>query len=197
MTRSRCLFSSLLPLAIVLTIAACSSAPDKAAVTHDQTVNLDRYMGPWYILASIPLALEKGAHNPVESYTRNPDGSIAAVFQFRDKSFDGTQKTHVTNATVNENSGNAVWKIQVWWPLRSEYRIAYVEPDYSYAIIGRSKRDHVWLIGRKPRLSDAAYSRYSAMIKAMGYDLKKFSRTQQNGEFPTPGLSVSVPAGMP
>lgn len=189
--------ASSLAATIVVTVTACSSTPDKASVTHDTAVDLDRYMGPWYILASIPLALEKDAHNPVESYTRNPDGSIAAVFQFRDKSFDGTQKTHVTNATVKKDSGNAVWKIQVWWPLRSEYRIAYVEPDYSYAIIARSKRDHVWLIGRKPRVSDPAYSRYSAMIKSMGYDLSKFSRTRQNGEFPTPGLTVSVPAGTP
>ncbi|WP_295680817.1 lipocalin family protein [uncultured Nevskia sp.] len=93
----------------------------------------------------------------------------------------------------SSNSDNKVWKIQVWWPFRSEYRIAFVEPDYSYAIIARSKRDHVWLIGRRPQLSNAAYTRYSSKISSMGYDISKFARTQQNGDFPTPGLNVSVP----
>lgn len=189
---SRCMTLMLAALTLAV-LTGCGSTPDKAAVTADGPVDLDRYMGPWYILASIPLSFEKTAHNPVESYTRNPDGSIAAVFQFRDKGFDGALKTHVTDATVVENSDNKVWKIQVWWPFRSEYRIAFVEPDYSYAIIARSKRDHVWLIGRRPQLSNAAYTRYSSKISSMGYDISKFARTQQNGDFPTPGLNVSVP----
>lgn len=53
----------------------CASTADKPPVSTAASVDLQRYMGPWYILASIPLSFEKGARNPVESYTLNPDGS--------------------------------------------------------------------------------------------------------------------------
>ncbi len=186
----RILLGSALVLA-GLFAAGCASVADKPPVGTARSVDLERYMGPWYILASIPLSFEEGAHNPVESYTRNPDGSIATVFQFRRDAFDGELVTHVTNAVVVEGTGDAVWRIRLLWPFRTEYRIGYVEPDYSYAIITRSKRDHVWLIGRKPIVGEADYSRYRKMIGAMGYDLSKFNKTAQNGEFPTPGLKVT------
>jgi apolipoprotein D and lipocalin family protein len=32
-------------------------------------VDIERFMGPWYVIASIPTVLEKGAHNAVETYT--------------------------------------------------------------------------------------------------------------------------------
>ncbi|MGB5735066.1 MAG: lipocalin family protein, partial [Thiohalocapsa sp.] len=43
-------------------------------------VDLERFMGDWYVVANIPTFVEKGAHNPVESYALNPDGTIATTF---------------------------------------------------------------------------------------------------------------------
>ena len=36
-------------------------------------VDLDRFMGDWYVIANIPTFLEKGAHNAVERYDLNDD----------------------------------------------------------------------------------------------------------------------------
>jgi apolipoprotein D and lipocalin family protein len=45
-------------------------------------VDLERFMGDWYVVASIPAFIEKGAHNAVESYALNSDGTIATTFRF-------------------------------------------------------------------------------------------------------------------
>jgi apolipoprotein D and lipocalin family protein len=39
--------------------------------------------------------------------------------------------------------------------------VAHLEPDYSVTIIARSARDYVWLLARKPDMSDADYARSS------------------------------------
>ena len=41
-------------------------------------------MGDWYVIASIPTRLERGAHNAVESYQLLADGTIDTTFTFND-----------------------------------------------------------------------------------------------------------------
>ena len=43
-------------------------------------VDLERFMGDWYVIATIPTFLEKDAYNPVETYKRDDDGTIATTF---------------------------------------------------------------------------------------------------------------------
>jgi len=54
-----------------------------------EQVDINQFMGKWYVIANIPTFLEKGAHNAVESYTLDSDATIATTFTLRDKSFDG------------------------------------------------------------------------------------------------------------
>ena len=52
--------------------------------TVDQ-VDIDRFMGPWYVIANIPTFLEKGAHNAVETYSLNDDGTIATQLHLQER----------------------------------------------------------------------------------------------------------------
>ncbi|MDH3935419.1 MAG: lipocalin family protein, partial [Gammaproteobacteria bacterium] len=38
-------------------------------------VDINRFMGDWYVIANIPTFVETGAHNAIESYALNADGS--------------------------------------------------------------------------------------------------------------------------
>lgn len=147
-------------------------------------VDLQRYEGPWFIIGSIPLSIEKGAHNPIETYTVQADGKIKTVFEFRKDRFDGDLEVKNTEATVIENTRNAEWKVKLFWFLKGQYVISHLEPDYSSAIIARDKRDHVWILSRTPKLSDARLSDYRSKIRAMGYDISKFQLFPQDGSMP-------------
>ena len=54
---------------LALMLSACSSSP---AIPVAERVDLERFMGDWYVIANIPTSMEKGAHNAVESYRRTP-----------------------------------------------------------------------------------------------------------------------------
>src|SRR5690348_1100079 len=70
----------------MLSLAACAGAADPIQPVRD--VDLSRYMGRWYVIASIPTRFERGGHNPVETYSRNADGTICTWFRQRRGSFD-------------------------------------------------------------------------------------------------------------
>ena len=63
-------------------------------------VDIQRFMGDWYVIANIPTWIEKGAYNPVESYRLDKDGTIATTFAFRKGAFDGPQKSSLKYALI-------------------------------------------------------------------------------------------------
>ncbi len=69
----------------LLAVVACSNPPPIRTV---EAVDLDRFMGDWYVVAHIPTWLERDAYNAVESYRLDPDGTVATTFSFREGGFD-------------------------------------------------------------------------------------------------------------
>ncbi|HTL48345.1 MAG TPA: lipocalin family protein [Verrucomicrobiae bacterium] len=159
-------------------LAGCATAHRDPIQTMPH-VDLDRFMGDWYVIANIPTFVEKGAHNAVESYERNPDGSIATTFTFRKDGFDGKLKKHKPKGFVRDTQSNAVWGMQFVWPFKGDYRIVYLNDDYTETIIGREKRDYVWIMARKPEISEEDYKKMVDIVGREGYDLTKLQKVPQ------------------
>jgi len=163
-------------LATMLTLTACTSAPSLPVAEH---VDLERFMGDWYVIANIPTRWEVGAHNAVESYRLDRDGSIATTFTYRDGGFDGPEKVMRPRGFVREGTSNAVWGMQFVWPIKSEYLIAHVDPAYTETIIARSRRDYVWIMARTPQIAEADYERLKRRVADLGYDVTKLQKVPQ------------------
>ena len=139
-------------------------------IKTESNVDLQRFMGDWYVIANIPTFIEKGAHNAVESYELNDDGTIATTFIFNKDSFDGPLKEYHPTGFVRDDPSNAVWGMQFIWPFKAEYRILYVNDDYSQTIVGRTARDYVWIMARTPSISKADYQAHVDFLEEQGYD---------------------------
>ncbi|MDJ0989013.1 MAG: lipocalin family protein, partial [Desulfobacterales bacterium] len=74
---------------------------------------------------------------------------------------------------------NAVWGMQFIWPFKAEYRIIYLTPDYTQTVIGRSKRDYVWVMARTPAIPANDYERILTLLTDVGYDLQRLQRVPQ------------------
>ena len=165
-----------LALVCVLTLAACASTPPIRTV---ERVDLERFMGDWYVIANIPTFIEEGAHNAIESYRLDEDGTIATTFTFRDGDFDGEPKRYNPRGFVRDDPSNAVWGMQFIWPFKAEYRIIYLSDDYARTIIGRSARDYVWIMARSPQIDDEEYQAMMALLTEVGYDVSQVQKVPQ------------------
>jgi len=143
------------------------------------SVDLPRFMGAWYVIASIPSYVERHAYAAVESYELRPDGRVQTTFRYRNGSFEAPLKTMRPVGTVVPRTGNAVWGMQFIWPIKAEYVISYIDPGYSETIIARSKRDYAWIMARTPEISEARYAADVERLKAMGYDIAKLRKVPQ------------------
>lgn len=149
-----------------------------------QQVDLPRFMGDWYVIAVIPTMIETQAYNAIENYQLNADGTIATTFTYYKGAFDGPFKTYHPKGFVVKNTGNAVWGMQFIWPIKADFRIAYLDENYQRTIIARNARDYVWLMARTPQISDADYQAMVKFTADLGYDMSKLRKVPQSWPAP-------------
>ncbi len=169
--------SNVLTLSGALLLAGCqASLPPLDTV---EKVDLPRFMGDWYVIANIPTFVEKGAYNAIESYQLDSDGTIATTFTFRKNAFDGPEKQYEPRGFVINKESNAEWAMQFVWPFKGDYRIIYLDEDYSVTIIGRNKRDYVWLMAREPVMTPESFDNAVQIIADAGYDTSRLRKVPQ------------------
>ena len=167
---------------VLVTLAAISlggcaaKGPEMNTIEH---VDIERFMGPWYVIANIPTFLEKEAHNAVETYSLNDDGTIATTFTFRKGAFDGEPKKYSPKGFIKDTETNALWGMRFIWPIKADYRIVYLDDDYTQTVIGRQSRDFVWIMARTPTISDLDYDQLVSFVESLGYDTSKLQRVPQ------------------
>jgi apolipoprotein D and lipocalin family protein len=141
-----------------------------------ESVDLKRFMGNWYVIANIPTFIETDAYNAVESYKLAEDGTIETTFRFNKGGFEGPLKTYTPRGFIEDKKSNAVWGMQFIWPFKAEYRIIYLSDDYEQTIIGRTQRDYVWIMARRPAISEEDYKRLVTFLEEQGYGSEKIRR---------------------
>jgi len=175
-------FSRLAIAAAISTLAvACSGVnknlPEQKTVPH---VNLPRFMGKWYVIASIPTMFEKGAVNAIETYTWNEEDQLIDIdFRFRQDSATGKEKSIPQKGFIFDKNSNAEWRIQPFWPLKFAYLIIDLAKDYSDTTIGVPDRGHVWIMAREPSLPATRYNAIVAKLKSLGYDMSALKTVPQ------------------
>lgn len=162
-------------LLATLVLAGCASRPPMPTVDH---VDLNRFMGDWYVIASIPTLFEKDSYNAVERYERVGPQKIQTTFTYREGAFDGPLNTMTPVGYVSD-SNPAQWGMQFIWPIKADYRIVYLDDQYHTTIIGRRQRDYVWIMAREPTLPEDTYNTLVQVVASLGYDTSKLVKTPQ------------------
>ena len=142
-------------------------------------VDLQSFMGDWYVIAILPNFIEKNAYNGIESYQLNPDGTIGVTYTFFKGGPQGKKKVMHPLGKVFDRQSNAHWKMRLIKPFWSDYLIVDLAPDYRYTVIGVPNRKFVWIMSRTPDLSDEDYSAIIKRLAAMGYKTDKIRKMPQ------------------
>lgn len=170
-----CLMAAALML---LATVGCSLVPPDD-FPREERIDIDRYMGAWYVIAHIPPGATKNAYNSIERYTQTEPGRIETVFTYNEGGFAGEQKVARPTGFVIDETQGAVWGMQFFWPIKMEYTISYVDDDYETTIVARSKRDWVWIMARRPLVTKAKYRELVDRVAELGYDIALLRKVPQ------------------
>jgi apolipoprotein D and lipocalin family protein len=177
--------SSLRPWAflpfIILSLLMTTTQAQSQPLESVSNVDLKRYAGKWYEIASFPQRFQKGCHCTTAEYTLSDKGYVIVENRCNKGSVDGKPTYIKGKAFVQEGTGNAKLKVQFFWPFRGKYWIIDLADDYSYAVVSHPNRKYLWILSRTPKMSDSVYQKIIARLKEKGFDLAKLQITPQVG----------------
>jgi apolipoprotein D and lipocalin family protein len=175
----RHVLGALLALGVTSTFAQPTPAAENplAPVQSVPSVELPRYVGKWFEIASFPMFFQRNClGDTTAEYAALPDGVVSVHNRCRtDSGFDAA----TGKATVVEGSGNARLKVSFFWPFKADYWVIGLDPDYRWAVVGNPNRKYLWVLSRTPQLAPELLKAALASATAQGYDLKELRTTTQ------------------
>jgi apolipoprotein D and lipocalin family protein len=178
MSCTRVIVRTLALVALGMLLGACQTHTYPALQRAD-AVDIARFMGDWYVIGCIPSYLERDDYAAVESYHQDAQERIRTVFTYRAGGFDGPSRRLTPVGFVTAGTHGTVWGMRFIWPIKADYRVMYVDADYSQTVIGREKRDYAWIMARTPTMPDSDYQRLSALLRSQGYDTNLLRKVPQ------------------
>ncbi|MBB4013372.1 lipocalin family protein [Niveibacterium umoris] len=162
-------------MSLALILAPTARAAEPPPVVSQ--VDLTRYAGLWYEIASFPNFFQRGCVATTAEYGLR-EGGVSVKNRCRKDTLDGEWKQSEGRARV---VAPGKLKVSFFWPFEGDYWVLALDPDYRWALVGGPGRDYLWVLSRTPQMADATYAEITARAAALGYDLSQLRRTPQPG----------------
>lgn len=171
------LISILLLSCTKTTINTDTDIPLNPSVTG---LDLNRYLGKWYEIVTIPQLFSIGAKCVTAEYSLNTDGSVK-VFN-RQIGPTGAISTITGRATVEPNSNNSKLRVTFFGPELPipNYCVEEIDKDYTYAVVSDPAKITFWILSRTPQMDEAKITQILNRWKAKGIKTNQIRRTVQD-----------------
>ena len=148
------------------------------------SVNVERYMGLWYAVASIPTTFERACvQGTTAEYQLLPNGRIEVTNTcFRE---DGSPFRAVGRAWVPDSADPAKLKVSFvgflgLWLFPGDYWILDLDSEYQFAVVGHPQRKYGWILSRTPTLPEETLDGIFDRLDAQGYQRTDFRLIDQS-----------------
>ncbi|KAK4727824.1 hypothetical protein R3W88_032741 [Solanum pinnatisectum] len=155
-----------------------------------KNLDLKRYMGRWYEIASFPSRFQpKDGVDTRATYTLNSDGTVHVLNETWCNGKRGFIEGTAYKADPNSDEANLKVRFFVppflpIIPVTGDYWVLFIDEDYQYALIGQPSRRYLWVLSRRTCLQDEIYNQLVEKAKEEGYDVSKLHKTPQSDSPP-------------
>jgi apolipoprotein D and lipocalin family protein len=158
-------------IVLQLSITSCSMSQNPPTVTD--AVDLQKYCGKWYEIASYPMSFQKDCYCVTADYTLTDKGYVKVFNSCRKGSVNGKLKSITGKAFPVKGTHNVKLKVQFFWPFKADYWIIDKAEDYSWAVVSGPSRKYLWILCRQPDMQKETWQFITNRLQKNGFDLGK------------------------
>ena len=137
-------------------------------------VDLNKYLGAWYEIASFPQRFQKGCYCTKAVYSLRSNGKVDVVNSCKKNGPSGKLKVAKGYANVTDKKSNSKLRVTFFWPFFGDYWIIGLDSiNYKWAVVSNPDRDTLWILSRTPVLEKNMLQQALATAVAQGLDLSK------------------------
>jgi lipocalin len=180
MNRKVCYFVVLILAASLISGCAITGAPVLDNIQTVVQVDLERYAGVWYEIASLPTTFARNLVCVTATYTIMEDGKVQVLNQGYKGSPDGKLSSITGTAWVPNPDEPGQLKVSFFPIISSQYNIiALDEENYSYAMVTGKNYNFLWILSRTPQMDSETYDMLIQQAEDWGYDVANIEVTPQ------------------
>ena len=173
--------SIVMSVALTFAVAACvPMIPERT--TTVASVDVGRYLGTWYEVASVKQFFSIGLVGSKAEYSLNTDGSIRVFNSGNYFAFDGPQSTIVGSA-IPVDATNARLNVSFTGSNSNQgqgnYWIVDLDPDYQWAIVSDPSGESCFLLSRTRQITPELRADLLARAAAKGVNITNVTETLQ------------------
>jgi apolipoprotein D and lipocalin family protein len=166
-------------LLAVISLGSSAFGDTNAPLTTVHHVDITRYMGVWYEIASYPQWFSRNCYNTSATYTLRADKKVDVLNQCHKGSPKGRVKTAKGLAYVANTETNAELKVSFFGPFYGDYWIVELGDDYEYAVVSEPGRSTLWILSRTTQMDQGTLDALLDRLKNIhGFDLGKLKYTR-------------------
>ncbi|KAF8393065.1 hypothetical protein HHK36_021306 [Tetracentron sinense] len=146
-------------------------------------IDLQRYMGRWYEIASFPSRNQpKNGTNTRAIYTLKDDGTVHVL----NETWTDGKRGYIEGTAYKADPSSDEAKLKVKFyvppflpliPVTGDYWVLVLGDDYQYALIGQPSKKSLWILCRQNHLEEEIYNQLVEKAKEEGYDVSKLHKT--------------------
>ena len=143
-----------------------------------QNLDLERYAGKWYEIASLSGRFQKGCSCTTAEYNL----VVGKYYlQVKNRCFRKGKWTEITGkAFFSSESTVGKLKVQFFWPFRSDYWIIDLAKDYSWAVVSVPGYKYLWILCRSAKMDKNLYQEILLKLKQRGFNTDLLQITEQD-----------------
>lgn len=169
---------NLIIIFLLIITQGCSAMTFKAT---NKKLDLEKFMGTWYVQKGRVTMLEDGAHNPIEHYEYDQQNDkIIISFSFNKDSLTGKEKKIPQTGYVQNAPTNTYWKVSPIWPLKFDYLVLDFDKNYEWTAIGVPSGKYLWIMTREKNPSKEIIDLALDSVSNISYPLKDIETFQHN-----------------
>jgi apolipoprotein D and lipocalin family protein len=140
-------------------------------------VDVMKYCGTWYEIASIPSKQQRGCASTKAEYTL--DAAKGMVMVRNSCKRNGREKSIRATAVPVEGSGNAKLIVTFFRYIKADYWVIGLAEDYSWALVSNPSATRCWVLSRTPYMDDATYRQLLEQLRLKGINTDELAKTVQ------------------
>ena len=143
-----------------------------------ENINIEKFMGKWYVISLVPNFVEKGCSNSSDTYALNKDGTVSITYNAIK---NGKERIIKQKGYVDELEP-ARWEVQFLKPIyvpfyRAPFEVIILDSTYQYTVIGYPDNSYGWILSRETTLDDDVYQEVlNDLENEFGYDKEVFEK---------------------
>ena len=141
-----------------------------------ENLDIEKFMGKWYVISAIPTFAEKGCKNAYDIYELNEDSTINITYSAIK---NGTPFSISQKGIIIDKINKSKWKVSFtnpWIPFyTAPYEVIILdEKNYEYVVVG-STVNYGWIMSREKTINPSLYNDIMKRLQDdFNYDKSKF-----------------------